>query len=444
MHKANARRFSICILDDKIPLSMTSDLIDHREMSNLVATAKWKDTALKDLIKKLDSKKDKYILSGFTHCDSFINYIEEVIFSPEIIIFDWNYPGGSDPEKALLKILKCQYSKVFIFTENDNKSAIDRVIAKNEYKKYKINVITKGDSRGVEKLQKKINSALRTFSFSLGLELKQKMIKALDSILNVFGDLSFKEFVILFGEKVKGKNTTKLSAFEFAEIISDKLKTKLINTVLVKKNYWRKNRDSKVDQNHIREIWSFRLYHQPGDSIVRRGDIFEYSGVKLMVISSDCHLSSFWSKNMGYLMVTPIYRIDNPKLNKDLKLFNEKNLKQYSLSSLTNPKFIECITILPGLEVEEIGGIKTYFDYVLNAKGTYSLEIKKPKSINAAVPLKYEYISKAKKSFKNRKRIAEPFLTPLIEWIIRSITGLGVPDYSECLRKDIENKVKQI
>ena len=108
MPAAVIRKFSICLLDDKIPLPLDSGLIDHRALSSLLSDSeKWKgDTALFELVKQLNADSDKYILSGFLHCDNFIRYIDEVIFSPDIIVFDWDYPGGSVPEEALLKILK--------------------------------------------------------------------------------------------------------------------------------------------------------------------------------------------------------------------------------------------------------------------------------------------------------------------------------------------------
>jgi hypothetical protein len=442
-----ARRFSICLLDDKIPLSLDSGLIDHRELSSLILDdTKWKDAELLSLVKQLDSKKDSYILSGFLHCDHFLNYIDEVIFSPDIIIFDWDYPAGSSPEDALFKILESQFSQVFIFTGVDAEGAVDNVIAKEKFKQYenRIKLIKKSDTNSVDDLKNKIESSLNIFSFKYSNELKRKTLRGVDLILSSLEQLSFDEFIRFFGEKIteNGVTSHRLSSFEFTEIIADKLKARLIDIGMDEDPAPVPDGAHAMSENLMREIWGFRLYHQPKDGVVRRGDIVEIAGRKVLIMSSDCDLSRFWQKNMGCLMVTPLLRIDDVSFKSDLNVFNNRSIDNFSISSLTNPRGIECFTVLPGLEIEDNAGVRKYLDYIVAAKATYSIAIKKPDTVtDVKSALRYEHIDGIGDSFETRKRVADPFLTPLIQFIVENLTGLGVPDFPKSLSDDLKTKI---
>lgn len=443
-----ARRFSICLLDDKIPLSLDSGIINQRELSALILDdTKWKDAELLSLIKQFDSKKDDYILFGFLHCNHLLSYVDEVIFSPDIIVFDWDY-DGQDSSESLLKILEQQYSMVFIFSAADKETEIDNVLAKDKFTPYKNRVqkIMKGDPNSVNDLQAKIESAREGFSFKYSNELKRKTLRGLDLILSSLGQLSFDEFIRFFGEKITESGTTsnKLSSFDFTEIIADKLKSRLIDIGMEEEPPPVSDGTTAMSEDLMREIWGFRLYHQPKDELVRRGDIVEISGQKLLIVSSDCDLSRFWRKNMGYLMVTPLLRIDDEQFKQSLNTFiAPQSITDFDITSLTNPRPIENFTILPGLEIEDTGGVNKYLDYIVAAKATYSIFVKKPDIVtDARFALKYEHIEDIGESFKTRKRVADQFLTPLIQFIMGNLTGLGVPDFPKNLSESLRTKVK--
>lgn len=445
------RKFSICLLDDKIPLSLDSGLIDHRELSVLASDdIKWKDAELLSLVKQLDEKKDNYILSGFLHCNHFLNYIDEVIYSPDIIIFDWDY-DGQDPTDSLLKILECQYSIVLIFSANDKEPEINNVLANDKFVPYenRLDKIMKGDTDSVTKLQKKIDDALAGFSFKYGNELKQKTLKGLNLILSSLGQLSFDDFIRFFGERVNqnGAVTHKLSSYKFTEIIADKLKARLIDIGIEEDPSPVPDADGTMEMSEdlMREIWGFRMYYNSNDSKVRMGDIIEIEGQKVLIVSSNCDLDKFWQKNMGYLMLTPLLRMDNANFKDDLNIYNGKNINSFSISSLSNPRNIESFTILPGLEVEEIDGVKKYWDYIVNTKATYARFIKKPDTvIDVKTALRYEYIEGVGESFRSRKRIADPFLAPLIQFVINNLTEFGSPDFPIKLSEDLKKKIGEL
>ena len=184
-------KYSICILDDKIPLhdfdSKADDtrIIEERVLySYLADEKKWKDSDLLNFVKLLNKEKDKYFVSGFTHYDFFLNHVKDVLYSPDIIIFDWDFPGPDNSEESLLKILETKYCVVLIFTMADKKGEVDSILNKEQFKKYKerLGIIKKEEKDAIKNLNAEIDNKLKTFSFRYSKELKQKMLEALDSI----------------------------------------------------------------------------------------------------------------------------------------------------------------------------------------------------------------------------------------------------------------------
>lgn len=466
MPELTERKYSICILDDGIPLEDYKGLISHCMFVDLCSDKeKWKDKPLYKLIESLTSAKlpkkeesseeeNKYIISGFSNCNFFLNHIVEDIFSPDIVVFDWDYPGIEDPSPILLEILESQYSMIFIFTGADTETKVESAI-KGSFDKYKnrIKVLYKDTEESLSDLQSGIEDALKTFSFQYSHHLKQKTLKALDSILSSFGQFSIKEFVKFFGELRGGDRV--LSFLDFNEIIADKLKTKLINDgdtdvpALPKVNNGIS--EPPLPEEKIKELWGFRLYHQPKDDIVRRGDIFKLKDETFMVISADCDLARFWKKNLGFLTIVPLMKICDNAL-KEMLNGAKVDFKGFSLTSLTNPSSIENITVLPGLSFKEKNGENNLTDYVVMTKSVSSIYIQKPdkddknNNFNPESPLTYRHIAKKFKtiSFEDRKKIAEPFLSPLIQFVIGNITSLGVPDFSAGLQGILKDDIKNL
>ena len=98
---------------------------------------------------------------------------------------------------------------------------------------------------------------------------------------------------------------------------------------------------------------------------------------------------------------------------------------------------------MPGLEIEDAGGIKKYMDYIVVAKATRSIPIKKPDVVtDVKAALKYEHIEGIGESFKTRKRVADPFLTPLVQFILDNLTGFGVPDFPKNIQESLKTNIR--
>ena len=111
---------SICIIDNGIP-ALQESLIDIETDKQLdTNTLKfllrgeidWTDNEenLKNLIDKLISDKENWDVSAFIDPKFFMDYINNNLTRPEIIIYDWEFPTSTtghpvDNEEILYRIL---------------------------------------------------------------------------------------------------------------------------------------------------------------------------------------------------------------------------------------------------------------------------------------------------------------------------------------------------
>lgn len=441
-----AIKYDICILDDKLPIKNIAGTDDTKIIGTnllwhlLSDESQWEDTDLLNFIKLLN-ERGNYNPCGFTNHDLFLNHIQETIYSPDIIIFDWDVGTKTDQADSLLEILESTYSLVAIFTTQDKKSEVTNEINKPKYSSYidsRLFIIKKEQKDSVGNLADKIKEKENIFSFKYSKELKQKTLRALDKTLSNIGSLSFNQFVSIFG-KIEGSKR-KLTAIDFTDIITDKLKSELINIGFEEKGLEAENQKIE-DGNVLRKIWHYRLYHKPQDDIVRKGDIIEQNEtkIKFLIISSDCHLNQFWQKNFGYLTLVPVYKLEDDSIKTKILAYTTSEARRsYKNSSISNTRAVENITFLPGLLEEE----SKYEDYLVSPKEILSIYISKPEEENSKSQLKYTQI----KDFTGDKRLrlSEPFLTPLVDYVLKIITGLGAPDYTDSLRESLTKKIKDL
>lgn len=441
------KKYDICILDDKLPIKHIAGTDDTKIIgTNLIwhlleNEEQWEDADLLSFIKLLNAK-DNYTPCGFTNHDFFLNHIQETIYSPDIIIFDWDVGTATDPSVNLLEILESTYSLVAIFTSHDKTSDVTNEIAKSKYSSYKdsrLFIIEKEVQYCATNLDDKIAEKQNIFSFKYSKELKQKTLRALDKTLSNIGSISFNQFVSIFGNIDGAKS--KLSSIDFSDIITDKIKYELINIGFDNHELEADYQDIK-DEKTLRKIWHFRLYQNPQDDKVRKGDIIKKEGenndILYFVLSSDCHLNGFWKKNFGSLSLIPLYKVDGSHVKFKEKIsFNSRAVKNYSLSSLVNPSMKNMI-VLPGL----VHANEAYIDYALLHRDITSIEIPLPSGGDENMSLLYNHISEY--TGNDRLNISEPFLTPLVNFILENITGYGLPDFSKEFKTSIQKKLSDI
>lgn len=446
-------KHSVCIIDDAIPTTGFPDFIDGTKkldqaiLKYLTINEKdWPEPTLKSLIEEINLTQDNWSLSAFTNPEFYLRHYDEELFSPDVIFFDWAYGGSTTPPEDFLKqILEKTYAVINIYTGEDYENEVANLIATDEFLSYqtRLKVVRKEADNSIQELFTETQSRLQNnFSFRYGQELKNNALSALDDILIEISKLSVKDFVALFGSK-KGNNFS-ITTDELTSIIAQKFMHELLTKHFSNAEEQTSGEVNFEDEQMVKRIWSYRLYYSPNDNIVRKGDIISRvngnSNQLFLVLSSDCHLNMFWKKNFGYVALVPLYRLDNSseEIIRKFTAVKSKTLQGFKITSLTNPS-IEGITILPGIKDEN----DIYHDYLLNTKEVFTKKRQLPNIKNIqrdkyGLRLEYNHFNGYKGT--NRIRVSEPFLSPLIQYIMDNVTGYGCPDFPEYLSKKIKEK----
>ncbi len=225
----------ICIIDDSLPAWDYPDFIDETHLLDQSILKylchnhdTWPEEPLKGLLLEIFRNHPDWTISGFLNPDFYFNHVSGEIYSPEVIIFDWDYTTTSvATEVHLLNILKFTYSVVGIYTGADKKEEIDVILALPKFQPYaeRIQMVEKGAENSIAEILNVVNSRFEShFAFKFGQELKFNAVKALDSILVDIGKMSFDEFVWTFGHG-RGTDKRSITINEFIEILSEKVKT---------------------------------------------------------------------------------------------------------------------------------------------------------------------------------------------------------------------------
>jgi len=427
-------KYSICIVDDKIPAHAVNMNDGIRLNSNNLEYLKnnvtdWDDVYVKEFVKNLLNKSD-WSLSGFTYPTILINCLEEELYRPDIVIFDWEYPGtpfGSDlVEESLLTILQYSFSIVFIFTGVDKQDEIRELLEHSPLAEYanRVNIKSKLDENSTQVLYEDIEKIRKqSFSFKFGAEMRKKSLEALEKILIELGKVTLEETVDYF--KLSGDTSKDLIDF-IGERFKNHLSTSQFKA-LPEEAKGVTNPDTEI----ARQLWSHRLYfyHNESDKIVRKGDIIEKDNEFFVVVTADCDLARFWHKNYGYINLLPIYEVqnDNEYIIRQATMTRKKSKVK---SDLKVNSFSDDIGNLPGVLLLPFLKFDDDFkDFVLFPKELMNKKIEIQKDSNP-IPQKDRSL-KYNEGFEFNKvaTISEPFLTPLIQHIFSTISGYGTPDY---------------
>lgn len=440
-------KYSICYIDDRIPVEKFSNYFEdtkiiHGSVLNFLIKSldEWEEEAVRNLISELLGDGEKWSLSAFKNPSFFLNHQKEEIYSPEIILYDWDYgfgPNSDDSEQYLLQILKSTYGIVHVFTHADNEGEVTDVLKRPEFEIYqdRLGLTKKDDVNSVNKVlesaEKRWNS---NFSYRFGKELFLNAHSALNKIFVDIAKLSIEQFIASLGHKVQGGKYS-IATDNLIGVICEKFKHELYEydfsvmetPIIVKED---------ADVEMVRKMWAYRLYYKSKDEVVKKGDIVtrKSDGSLFIVLSSDCHMDAFWNKNYGFISLIPLHKLeDKENLKKRFKALKNEKIKSFSITSLTNTS-VKDISILPSIPIEE----GTYVDYLLIPKEISSVFIELPEIENIdntknSLPLLYEYWPE----FSNILSISEPFKSPLIQFIMENITGYGCPDFPISLKKHL-------
>jgi hypothetical protein len=458
-------RYSVCVIDNDIPASGSqaqalgikdSDLLNASNLQLLLQKETWEDQVLKNLTEKLLSQKDddgvssKWEVYGFTNPSFYINAINGGFFRSDLLVFDWEYPGaqntsGINSESILREILDRTFCLVFIFSKADKKAEIEVILAKPEFQQYKerLEYLDKSTADGEQTdtlLQNAEQMYADNFSFRFASTLRKRTVQCADQILSDMGRASLNDVknLLVIGESGK-KDFIDFLAERFRTSIAGHNIYDLVDQIPVPTAG-----GSLPDESLAAKVWSYRLYFQQetGDELVRRGDIVSVGGSLLLVLSADCDLGYFWKKNLGIVNAVALHELN--QTNSTLKDWLTLCIKPEKLSAKIHSllgkigELSEGPFVLPFVPMN--GGLK---HFIAIPKDLSSTKITTPTDWSTFTekqkkehPMKYSYWSGAERICT----VSEPFLTPVIQHVLNTIGGIGVPDYPDQM-KDILKKI---
>ena len=454
---------TVCYIDDKIPVANFPDyfvetkLIDQQVLRFLLKndTTDWsEDENVKGVIVSLLDLSADWECYAFTAPQFFINHRNNgYCINPDVILYDWDYndsPSSNSSEVHLFELLKSTHSIIIIYTGADKNDELIDILQKEEFKPYedRLTLIEKGqplnDKKNAEKtVYEVIEEAKKRFESNFSYKYAKKLLYnsniSLNEVLSEISSLSVDQFINSFG--YQENNNFIVESEEFAGIIFDKYKQKLIENLPPLKNPSTEKKD--VSEDVIKKIWSYRLYYTSKNGQVKQGDIIKYQDDLFLVFSSDCHMEKFWCKNYGFLAVIPLYKIDKNEKCKDLFGTLDKS-KQFKPTSLTNTRGIENIAVLPAIPIND-----NFFDYILFPKGIKTIEISSP-TVNDRTKQNVIKNNKALgyvdahdaygNDIEKIVSISENFKNQLIQFVQDNITGYGCPDFPKTLSEYLKEK----
>lgn len=452
--------YSICIIDDEIPAAVKgirdTELLNPSNLTYLLNQEEkpWGDDVVRSLVETLlEDKNEKgnhqWDLCGFTNPKFYINSN----YRSDIIIFDWDYPGsGQDinSEKMLQEILDESFCLVFIFSNAGLKDQITSILKKEEFVEYNERIIYLDKNiAGVgqaEQIREQAKAQYESnFSFRFAGILRKKTNRAIDKILSDMGKVSLND---VRNHLIIGDSANK----DFIDFLTEKFRSELSTNDLYKIIEEIPKRDPGIpplDNITLQKMWSYRLYYSPdpGDKLMRCGDIILADGSFYLLISANCDLGHFWKKNQGIINLVKLFEIE-----KDSKSFRDwlislgiqKSLSEYNPSNLLAPLngYAEGPFILPFISFNDKNiNLLAIPKYVVTKDNfNYPEDWEKLSAGEKALkPMIYSYWAQAIRICS----ISEPFLTPVIQHILKTIAGNGVPDYSINIKKQISLNIKE-
>jgi len=461
--------WEICVIDDKIPVTGNIEIDDtlclNASMLKLLLDKNaWDEQEVRDLIEKLCAT-ETWTISAFTHPSFYLKSSRDNNYRPDIIIFDWDYPGQTNVTKDLLEVLQSCFSLVFVYTRVDKEEEVRREIEKEEFREHKERIYLEhkwGDDSLRNLLNKVREKYEDNFSFRFGKTLRNLTSKAIEGIL-----VSLGKSHINFIKGFLGKAETPEA--DIKALLAERLTTNILengqaldelmqgngmdeakaqNLLSIIKSRFRDEIKS-LDLGDLRstgdcggedisslvDLWSYRLYYDPQDKIVRTGDIVKKGESYFIIVTPECYLLRFWSKTYGYLNLVPLWEIeeDMDKYRANLKRSSFKNTCPSSVSNKPDG-YTEGCFLLPYVKRGQ-----SFLNFIVMSKAICSEKIDCPEGRNKDTALSYDILEGCKRIAS----LSEPFLTPLVSSILSAILGTGTPDYPSKIKNDIQHRFEE-
>jgi hypothetical protein len=478
----------IWIIDDSIPLEQAR--FAHRDMlegsrpidrGSLVALLdqQWGDSNVKALCIQLI--QEAKTVTAFIQPAAAVEYLESGVSIPDAIVFDMRYQTTPDSSLPYLeRILKGCVATVQVYTNESKAEAVrDLAPLSQRYQTRLAPPEIKGETTATvlataisKRLQSSLSANLakniRTLSMfavenvltrldalplSKAFELLAKDTKTAEELeIELVELLSEKigehlktsaELTNAFGKYAKSKGipdeSSSQAVQEMVSILAAQVRERILydqalhevvssTRKAIDQSIGQNQQQSEVLQSTIKDFFAFRLYSQPGDRIVRTGDIVAFgkdnedSPELFLIITPPCDLDKFWKKTRGILTVAKMYPSNGIGLTKSRKYGNNNYLPGDSITA-RHPM------VLPSIPVSK----ENRLDYVLFAHEIQTIILENNELANVGNnnqqvqrPLMYSDLS----NDADRKcRISEPFLSGILSELSGLLFRSGIPDF---------------
>ena len=475
--------YNFYLCDDALPVLKSGplkaeDVIGHSALQYILSEPEfeWAEAVVKELLEKAVADS-QWRLRAARSPEFFIKEFGRSLDRPDVLVFDWDYPGVKDPERYLLEFLSQTYCIIQIYSGADMKEQIQKVIGTDTFKGYQRRLFLSEKTEVTpDELLKTVEKAYKeNFSYRFGAELRSTASKSLEEILVSLGRNSIDEvmallhaagttegdFKELFVEKLRNhlredeslvKSAVEMGvtaevAQALLDLVADKLRNDLnseeIELLIAGRGIRELDAETKEAAS---KLWSYRLYYKPSDKCVRRGDFVEREETKerFVVVNADCDLNRLWSKNYGRINLIPVYEIgkESKELAERLKIakITADNL-DFKIPSIANTprRLADGTLLMPFVPIEG-----RFCDFLIFPKEIISVPIEAPASAQGNVD-KIRNSSLSYDSFPGHRRLctlSEPFVTPFVVTLLSALEGQGVPDYPPIVQETIQARSK--
>lgn len=479
--------FNFCFIDNAIPIekafeeaSLSTNKAALSHMLRSLQDEDWDEQEVRNLAVQLVSDAGVSRIEAFKHPNLFIEHFHDAFYSPEIIIFDWEYgdEAANTPE-VLFEILKTSFSLIYIYSQRVNEQSIETSIEDEKFRPYKnrVRIGYKDDLKAEQLISDAKEFWQQNFSFQFGRVFRHSTFLSVENALIELGkhDIDGIRALFSYGEERE---------YDFKEMCAEKVSNILVENEAVREELLT-GRDIEPDiasqlllniskrlideinaleigilppegdggspsEEVIKSLWNYRLYYNPSDKLVRKGDILikenggrnEYA----LVINAECDLLRFWKSNYGFLNLIPLYCTLEHKLTIRDKLSmtaspSEARGKIKGITSIANG-------IGSGMAKGEfafpfVKHGRTYLDLIGFSKEIKSVYIPPPDGIGKdALQKKHLLYEDILNGYKRIATLSEPFRTPLVKYCLEALSGCGTPDYSKLAQEMVMKSIK--
>lgn len=451
---------TVSVIDDSIPTQDKKWINDTQPLcesclSALVTESEWSESELKQLVESLvnDTTWNAW---GFKHPVFFFSARDNEGFRPDVIVFDWEYAGGSEDSVSMLdNVVKGSHALVAIYSGTDHEPQIDEALSLPQFTEYRrriIKILKTEDS--FRRLQAELEKHYEeNFSGKFSRDIRRAAGGAAESVLvevgkhdiaDVYHSLGHDGGRLLRDATVQKAAQAMETSFSVSSFLKDKYHD-IANALHGRLRQFMEPllRDplplqdaGEVKADAAKKLWEYTLYYRPADNFVRRGDIVSRDNQLYLVVNRSCDLERFWENGLGSLILTPLYEWNetDSEIKKRLLIAKKRKslISNFKASSITNPGLPAGCFALPFVPLDTgemlmLGVAKNITSYLIPIPETVS---------NSRIS--YDEIE----AFERKCTLAEPYTGELVLFCLNSLAGWGVADYPEAFKDAISEDFK--